>query len=164
MALINCPECGAQVSSAAPSCPHCGSPLNVAPAAPAPAPAPAPVQPVYVQAPASDIEQKVANYIQLNSGKFPPECIPALREKLLAQSPSKIDMLCAVSLMDPIINLIVSFFFGVYGVDRFLAGQIGMGVLKLITGGGCFVWAVVDLFLVMGYTRQSNYEKVLKLL
>ena len=30
MALINCPECGAKVSSQAPSCPSCGHPINTA--------------------------------------------------------------------------------------------------------------------------------------
>ena len=30
MALINCPECGAQVSSQAPTCPSCGHPINTA--------------------------------------------------------------------------------------------------------------------------------------
>lgn len=29
MALIACPECGRQVSSAAASCPHCGHPLRL---------------------------------------------------------------------------------------------------------------------------------------
>lgn len=42
MALITCPECGAQVSDAASNCPQCGCPLT--PAAPAPV-APAPVAP-----------------------------------------------------------------------------------------------------------------------
>ena len=43
MALINCPECGRQVSDRAISCPDCGCPISAAPA-PAPAPAAAPVQ------------------------------------------------------------------------------------------------------------------------
>jgi hypothetical protein len=32
MALINCPECQAQISDAATSCPHCGCPVQKAPA------------------------------------------------------------------------------------------------------------------------------------
>lgn len=28
MALINCPECGQEVSNQAPACIHCGYPLN----------------------------------------------------------------------------------------------------------------------------------------
>lgn len=33
---------------------------------------------------------------------------------------------------------------GALGVDRFMRGQIGLGVLKLITCGGCGVWALID--------------------
>lgn len=37
-----------------------------------------------------------------------------------------------------------SFFLGYLGVDRFVRGQIGLGVLKLVTCGGCGVWSLID--------------------
>jgi membrane protein YdbS with pleckstrin-like domain len=37
MALVNCPECGREVSSAAPTCPSCGFPVAAQLAEPAPA-------------------------------------------------------------------------------------------------------------------------------
>jgi len=41
--------------------------------------------------------------------------------------------------------LIISFLAGYLGMDRFYRGQIGWGVLKLITCGGVGIWYVVDL-------------------
>lgn len=41
--------------------------------------------------------------------------------------------------------LIISFLAGWLGVDRFYQGQVGWGVVKLITFGGFGVWYVVDL-------------------
>lgn len=37
-----------------------------------------------------------------------------------------------------------NFLFGSLGIDRFMRGQIGLGILKLLTGGGFGVWTLAD--------------------
>ncbi len=44
--------------------------------------------------------------------------------------------------------LLLSILLGAVGVDRFYLGYTGLGVLKLITGGGCGVWAIIDAILI----------------
>jgi len=44
--------------------------------------------------------------------------------------------------------LIMSVIFGSLGVDRFIMGKIGTGILKLITFGGFGVWWLVDVILI----------------
>ena len=44
--------------------------------------------------------------------------------------------------------LILSIVVGGLGVDRFYAGHIGLGVLKLLTIGGCGIWALIDIIMV----------------
>ena len=47
-----------------------------------------------------------------------------------------------------ILALIMSIVFGTLGVDRFIMGHIGLGILKLITWGGFGVWWLVDVILI----------------
>ena len=47
-----------------------------------------------------------------------------------------------------ILVLVMSILFGELGVDRFIMGHIGLGILKLITFGGCGIWWLVDLILI----------------
>ena len=53
-----------------------------------------------------------------------------------------------------IIALLFSIFLGYFGIDRFYMGQVGMGIGKLLTGGGCGVWWLIDVILIA--TRSSN--------
>jgi len=47
-----------------------------------------------------------------------------------------------------VLTIIMSVIFGSLGVDRFLMGHVGLGILKLITLGGCGIWWLVDVILI----------------
>ena len=60
---------------------------------------------------------------------------------------------------DHIVVLLISIFLGQFGIDRFFVGDTMMGVLKLITCGGCGIWTIIDWFLIMGVTKDKNYAR-----
>ena len=45
---------------------------------------------------------------------------------------------------EALILMIIGWYLGVLGADRFYKGQIGWGILKLITLGGALIWYLVD--------------------
>ncbi len=49
---------------------------------------------------------------------------------------------------DWLTTLLISLFLGSLGIDRMYLGYTGLGVLKLITCGGCGIWALLDFILV----------------
>lgn len=73
------------------------------------------------------------------------------------------------SYREPMVALLLSFFLGVFGIDRFYVGDIGLGIAKLVVtvitfGMLGWVWWFVDLFLIMKTAREKNYEHAMTIL
>lgn len=47
-----------------------------------------------------------------------------------------------------VLALVMSAVLGRFGIDRFIMGHTGLGILKILTLGGFGVWWLVDLILI----------------
>jgi len=108
--------------------------------------------------------QKAEMFLMTNAKYFPPELMPQIKSALENAGDIKGSFIMMQSFKDPTIMLIVSLVAGSLGIDRFMLGQTGMGILKLITCGGLGIWTIVDWFLIMGITRDENVFKLKTLL
>ena len=104
--------------------------------------------------------QKVDMFIMANAKYFESHQLNAIRERLLTLDDSKWAMISTVQLKDPSTSLIVSIFAGYLGIDRFLIGDTGLGIGKLLTCGGLGIWQIVDWFMIQGATRDKNMQKI----
>ena len=104
--------------------------------------------------------QKVDMFIMSNGKYFESNQIAVIRDRMLAMDDSKWAMIQSLPLKDPQTSLIVSILGGSLGIDRFMIGDTGLGIGKLLTCGGFGIWAIVDWFMISAATRQKNMEKI----
>jgi hypothetical protein len=63
-----------------------------------------------------------------------------------------------------LIALILCLVVGGLGIHRFYLGYVWQGIVQLLTGGGCGIWALIDLIRIITGSLQpkdGSYEKTL---
>lgn len=104
--------------------------------------------------------QKVDMFIMSNAKFFESHQVPVIRERLVAMDDSKWIAVQTIQFKDPTTSIIISIIAGNLGIDRFMIGDTGLGIGKLLTCGGFGIWAIVDWFMIMPATREKNMEKL----
>ena len=106
--------------------------------------------------------EKDVNMLLATYGKYFPEAnMMQVREIFQRMDENQVRNLAMLQFKEPVTALIISLLGGVVGIDRFYIGDITLGVLKLITCGGFYVWAIIDLFMIMNATKEKNFQKLL---
>lgn len=104
--------------------------------------------------------QKVDMFIMSNGKFFEGHQMNMIRERLLALDDSKWAVLSSAQFKDPTTTLIVSILAGGLGIDRFMIGDTGLGVGKLLTCGGLGIWTIIDWFMIQQAAREKNMQKI----
>lgn len=107
--------------------------------------------------------QKVDMFMMQNQKNFDVTAIPMIKEKLLTLDDDKFLMLSSAEFKNPTTMLIISLLVGGLGVDRFMLGDTGIGVLKLLTGGCFGILTIIDWCKITKMTKEKNFEEFMKI-
>lgn len=108
-------------------------------------------------------KQQIEQFMAANGQFFAPEDQNTVRDYLAKADEAKSNAIMGTAFKNPTTILIIAILIGGYGVDRFMLGQTGLGVGKLLTCGGCGVWAIIDWFTAKKRTYEYNMQKLMSL-
>ncbi len=75
------------------------------------------------------------------------------------------ERLLAIDVKSSTTVLILSIFLGGYGIDRFIIGDVTLGILKLLFGWATLgIWPLVDIFFSYKKAKEINFDNIMKAL
>lgn len=102
-------------------------------------------------------QSKVDLFMATMGDKFPTDKFMIVRSQLEKMDDSRFPYIQSLEYKSPILVLIISLFLGCIAVDRFMLGDIGLGLAKLLTCGGFGIWTFIDWFIIMHRAKEINY-------
>ena len=109
-------------------------------------------------------QDQIDMYIMTYQKYFAADKIVFIKQKMQEVDDEKFSLISALEYKDPMTILLVSIFVGSLGIDRFMLGDTGMGILKLLTMGLCGVLTIVDWFTVQKKAKDVNFQNLMMIL
>lgn len=108
----------------------------------------------------TDRDYLISTFIAENQRRFYPADMIMLKDDLQTMSDTELITLASTNFKNPTVSMVLSVLLGGLGADRFYIGNPGLGVLKLITGGGLGIWWIVDMCIIMDKTKEANKKEL----
>ncbi len=107
-------------------------------------------------------QSQINLFMSKNMNNFSPVQISDIKSKLQNMPEEKSSIVVGLEFRDTTTILLISLFLGELGVDRFMLGNVGMGIFKLLTLGCCGIMWLIDLINYKKLTHNYNYQKFIE--
>jgi TM2 domain-containing membrane protein YozV len=99
-------------------------------------------------------------WFQANATNFPSSQRMIIQKRCSEMPDDRLMMLQQMKWKNPTVVLIVGILFGWAGFDRFMMGNIFLGLFKFFTGGFMGILWLIDLFILPGRAREANMKQI----
>ncbi len=94
--------------------------------------------------------------------RIPSDKQAYFKKKLEEASDDSYDAILTAKTHNPTTVLLCSIFLGGLSVDRFILGDVGLGIAKLLFGFITFgLWNLIDIFLCYKKSKEKNLQNLL---
>lgn len=101
-------------------------------------------------------KQKVDMFIGMNAENFTPQDLMIIKEKLEKMEDDKLFLIQGTEFQKPSTIFLIAI---LLGWERFWLDDVGLGIVKIITFYGCFIWWLVDIFSAKERAKKYNFKK-----
>lgn len=106
--------------------------------------------------------KKIDTFLKENSAMFPENKLDQIKNHLEALDDTKYMVVSVQDYKSTRRVLLFSIFLGWLGVDRFMIGDKGFGVLKMLTLGVFGILMIVDWFTLKYEIHYKNFQKFMR--
>lgn len=108
--------------------------------------------------------KKIDEFLISQKNNFPQDKITFIRDKMGQMDDGRYPIIGSIKFKNPKNLTLISIFLGYIGIDRFMMGETGMGILKMLTGGLCRILWIVDIVNISKKAKEYNYNELMKVL
>jgi len=105
-------------------------------------------------------KSKIDIFIGMNAENFEPQDLMAIKDKLEKMEDDKFLIIQGAEFQKPSTIFLIAI---LLGWERFWLDDVVLGIVKVITFYGCFIWWLVDIFSAKERAKKYNFKKFVQL-
>ena len=105
-------------------------------------------------------QNKINVFLVTNKDKFTLQQWTVVKDELNKLPDEKAVQVIVTQYRSPSTMQVIAICLGFLGIDRYMLGDIGLGILKFLSMAcGGIIWVIVDIFSVKRRTYDYNFKK-----